>query len=445
MRVVILLLVTLLALGCAARVAVPEAADDPRAEPVRDLALFPQNPLAYLDVPGKAGALIAPARHEERFAEFRERFFAPWTRERPAHGAAEALWGFSAHAGRNVWGQDLRRRPPEWIQNLAATALTTDYPNLGRPAVALTRLDMRVLPTVAPIFRDPELPGQGFPFDLNQNSAAHAGTPLFASHVTADGWVLVETSFAAGFVPARDIAFVDQAFMDAWRALPLAALLREGEPLRVDDGRVAGVSRIGMVLPLAQGEDGPRLLLPVAEPSGMAALLRIEPAPGLAEPLPRPLTPLHTAAVAAELTGAPYGWGGLYGERDCSSLVQDIFASFGLWLPRNSRQQAAFGRSISLAGLSDEEKTALIREHGKPFQTILAMPGHVVLYLGQWRGQAAVLHAVWGLRTGEGERRGRLVIGRTVITDLAPGSEHPDLSREDGRLVSRLTAMTFVE
>lgn len=51
-----------------------------------------------------------------------------------------------------------------------------------------------------------------------------------------------------------------------------------------------------------------------------------------------------------------YGWGGLYQERDCSSMIRDLYAPFGIWLPRNSFQQAKIGKVISLKTLSSEQK-----------------------------------------------------------------------------------------
>ena len=41
----------------------------------------------------------------------------------------------------------------------------------------------------------------------------------------------------------------------------------------------------------------------------------------------------------------------MYQERDCSSTLRDLFTPFGLWLPRNSGQQAGEGIYISLKDL----------------------------------------------------------------------------------------------
>ncbi len=124
-----------------------------------------------------------------------------------------------------------------------------------------------------------------------------------------------------------------------------------------------------------------------------------------------------------ELMGRKYGWGGMYEERDCSSTLRDIYASFGIWLPRNSSKQAGVGRVISLKDLTDGEKIDLIKKEAIPFETILYRRGHVLLYLGTYSGQIIVFHDTWGIRTDNDGVEGREVIGKTIISTLKLGSE----------------------
>jgi len=126
-----------------------------------------------------------------------------------------------------------------------------------------------------------------------------------------------------------------------------------------------------------------------------------------------------------------------------------VFACFGLYLPRNSGDQAKAGRFVSLDGLEDQAKEQAILEQGRPLWTILFMPGHVMLYLGPdpASGRAVVCHNLWGLRT----RRlfhaspGRWVLGRTVITTLEPGKELTTLVRPGGLLIHRVSGMVFLD
>ena len=85
---------------------------------------------------------------------------------------------------------------------------------------------------------------------------------------------------------------------------------------------------------------------------------------------------------AFKLLGNPYGWGGMNGGRDCSSMTRDIYLCFGFRLPRDASVQAKIpGRGrISLKDLSERERTAKLRSMQPG--TILQMPGHVMIYLG---------------------------------------------------------------
>jgi hypothetical protein len=149
------------------------------------------------------------------------------------------------------------------------------------------------------------------------------------------------------------------------------------------------------------------------------------------------------AKLMSQMEGEPYGWGGLFGYRDCSGTIRDLFVPFGLWLPRHSSDQAERGKRIDLSGLSLEEKTKRIRQGGVPFRTLLWMPGHVMLYAGSFRGEIVIFHAFWGIRTVENGKEGRKVIGRTVFTSLEPGKEVPEADPEGG-LLKRIESMTLL-
>jgi hypothetical protein len=141
--------------------------------------------------------------------------------------------------------------------------------------------------------------------------------------------------------------------------------------------------------------------------------------------------------------GQPYGWGGMYANRDCSAMTRDFMTPFGIWLNRNSSQQAKQGKRIPLAGLSAKDKEAIIKEKGIPLRTLIWMPGHIALYLGQYQGRPVIMHNTWGLKTktpffGEG----RYIIGRTVITTLYPGAELPHLDSPSGLLINKITGMS---
>ena len=127
-------------------------------------------------------------------------------------------------------------------------------------------------------------------------------------------------------------------------------------------------------------------------------------------------------------------------DRDCSAMTRDFFAPFGIWLPRNSAQQAKKGRIIDLSGMSDEEKERTIVEKGVPFQTLIHLPGHIMLYVGSIGKKAYVMHNMWGIKTGD---NGRYIIGRGVISGLHLGENLPEADKES-ILIRRIDSMNIV-
>lgn len=93
-------------------------------------------------------------------------------------------------------------------------------------------------------------------------------------------------------------------------------------------------------------------------------------------------TKANVVRQAFKMLGNPYGWGGMGGERDCSSMIRDIYRCFGFSLPRDSDDMANLtGEThMDLTGLSEREKVGQLA--GIQPGSILRMPGHVMLYLG---------------------------------------------------------------
>jgi hypothetical protein len=134
-------------------------------------------------------------------------------------------------------------------------------------------------------------------------------------------------------------------------------------------------------------------------------------------------TQRNVASVINQFLGQIYGWGGLYGYRDCSLTLHDLFLPFGIWLWVNSADQQK-GDVISLQGLSRQQKEKIIQEKGLPFFSLIGLKGHVMLYLGQWNGQSVVFQNMWGIHTFRLFREdGRIIVGKAVITTLQPGKE----------------------
>ena len=74
------------------------------------------------------------------------------------------------------------------------------------------------------------------------------------------------------------------------------------------------------------------------------------------------------------------------GGHDCSSLLMDIYANFGIWLPRHSTEQARAGEQINFARQTVHTKREMIADHAVPFLTLLYKDGHILMYIGNHDG-----------------------------------------------------------
>ena len=97
-----------------------------------------------------------------------------------------------------------------------------------------------------------------------------------------------------------------------------------------------------------------------------------------------PYTAENILKLAFSMLGEVYGWGGSLDSRDCSMMVHDIFACFGICLPKDTTgPQSLTGMDIfmDLTSYSKEEKEQILTRL-RP-GAVLGFPGHVMIYLGK--------------------------------------------------------------
>lgn len=415
---------------------------------IADLERYPQDAAASLK-PGPTGTLLVSSEEQARLdADYNARFFAPWRQQRASLPATEAFYGVATYGGKQGYAENLLPLGKERWQQLVASLQQESYPSLARPAITIRNTACRVFPTARPFFLDPSQAGEGFPFDYFQNSALWAGTPLLVTHVSLDGaWFFAETGFVAGWLPAQDLAWADAAFRMAYQTGQYATLLRDEVTMRSATGEFLTQTHLGAIFPVAaQDQSGLQLIVPVRDADGAAVVRTAALAPELAALKPLPLQPERIAELANRMLGQLYGWGGLFENRDCSATLRDLFTPFGIWLPRNSADQAKSGGTFhDLASLGQVEKHDYLLRQGVPFYTLIWFKGHIGLYLGAEpaSGEPLLLHNLWGVRTTDWRGRlGRALVGRLAITSLRPGEERPDV--EDGRFYRGILGMTIL-
>lgn len=396
-----------------------------------DLRQFPQDLNVYAKAAGPDKALLDAGEQAAQDARFNRIFFGPWDMGKTSMRKRDVAAIF--RRARGFKRDDIRWSQTEWDQ-ISRNAHLRTFPSRAQAAITVRNTDLREMPTHETRFSEPTPDSRANPFDYFQYSLLPPGTPLLIAHTSLDGrWHFVECPVAGGWVDAKDVALVDQEFKSVWRSGRYAALLRDKVTLPgVGPNGGDGQANIGTMLPLnsESAEGGLRVLVPLKGPDGMARSAEVVLAKGDAAPKPLPLTPGNVARVGNVMMGQRYGWGGMFGDRDCSALTRELFTPFGLWLPRNSGAQARMGVVQPLEGLSAKEKEALILNNGVPFLSMVGMRGHITLYVGKYKGRAAIFHNVWGVRTIEdGNDDARFIIGRAVVTSITPGAELKNLYR----------------
>lgn len=329
---------------------------------------------------------------------------------------------------------------------LALEAIPARQPR--RYGMVVRRADLRTFPTRLRVFSsrgDTDI-------DRFQESALFPGTPVAIAHESADGryWFVVSELYAA-WVEKDRIAEGD--------AKEIFAYVRKA-PYRIVTGATArtvhtpeqpGVSDVQLEMgvrvpwladwPAQREVNGQHhyasyvIELPYRDRDG-----RLKFSPAL---LPRtadtaadylPLTQSNLVRQGFKFLGERYGWGHSYNTRDCSGFVSEIYRSFGVQLPRNTRDQAvspALNRIDLADDLSHDDRLALL----KTLQVgdLIYIPGHVMMVVGHQDGWPYVIHDTTGItfrdRTGE---LARVRLNGVSVTPLVPllfDRQHPTVDR----------------
>lgn len=417
------------------------------AETIQDIRELRQDHRAYLDLSTPETLMMDPQEQQQRDRQYNDRHFSPWRRDRPQSRLEDIVFEFEKYEQSRGYGKNGRKHGRDWIKRLRANAGLQDYSGAGYPAITIRRSDLRALPTGEPHFKSSQQAVSGQPFDNLQATAVMVDTPVFISHASRDKkWVWAETGYYFGWMRAQDVAAISADFLKSWETGRYAVIVRDKTPIYDAQGLFLFRTSLGTVFPLvSEGEEDVEILVAVADAGG-AVLKKISLPKEAAAAKPVPMTTAHMARLANELIQEPYGWGGLNGHRDCSAMIRDLFAPFGVWLPRNSTEQALeSGTFIDLSALSAEEKEKKIVSQGIPYLTLLWRKGHIMLYIGVHDGKLLVFHNLWGIstRTVPGQT-GKLIVGHAAITTLHPGRELPDYHKAAADLSTNILGMTLL-
>lgn len=415
---------------------------------IKDVTDLSQNHLYYLRDASKEKFLLEKEAQAAMDDNYNERYFSVWHKLQPVHSSLETLSSiFSNFTASPGYGENKKKHSSAWSKKLQQNASLENYPNVMQFAITTRHTNLRAMPTNSPHFYKPGGDSSGWPFDNLQISSVLANTPVLVCHLSADkSWALVETSFAFGWIPVEDCARVDENFIKTWESGHYAVVIKDKTAIWDTGGNFRLRTSIGQIFPLVKDmTDKMEILIATANENNNAVIKHSVVSRQVIVPKPFPFTYLNAATIANEFMDEPYGWGGLYDNRDCSAMTRDFFAPFGVWLPRNSADQAKkFGTYIDLQNLEPEQKEKIILEQGIPYLSLIWRKGHIMLYIGEEKGRALIFHNIWGLRTIDCDgQAGRKIIGKAVITTLHPGKELNYLDPE-GLLIKHLSAISIL-
>lgn len=385
-----------------------------------------QDATTYLDASTQNILLVPAAEQKKLIKEFYSHYFSPWNKQdrletdiEIKQGAMEELTRWKKNPG---WGDNELVYNPMWLDGIEENMDLATYPNHRVKGITITQANMRSLPTIKPVFSKFTYAPSGYPFDRLQSQVLPAGMPVLILQATKDkAWYLVQSHNNAGWVPSSTIKAVDDKFIHQWQTQNNISIVKNQISILDSDGHFQFAARAGSIYPLSGEMNGfYKILIPVLVNNEVVAK-EVLIAKSDAVIMPLALTPYNVATILNQYIGYPYGWGEIYNYRDCSSTMLDVFTPFAIWLPRDSVDQAQAGKYISLAKMSNAQKIKMISSKGIPFFTLLSLPGHIVLYIGEKEGKLYIFHDVWSLHTWF---KGQAMITQTVITPIDFGKQY---------------------
>jgi hypothetical protein len=310
------------------------------------------------------------------------------------------------------------------------------------------RTDIRVFPTDEPSLSTPDRSE----FDRFQHSAIPPGSLIGIYHLSKDKlWAYAQTGFIRGWIRMTDLAIAKERreAIDFEEAKDRLVITGNFIPVFADLSfqQTALVAQMGSSFPFYSTPEnsekkGPYYVIqiPLREIDGQLTFQKAYIPKK--EDVHRGFLPYHQENVARQafkMLHQPYGWGEMFGARDCSRFIMDIFHTFGILMPRNSKLQARIGIPLGqVEGKTLKEKKKVL-DRAIPMATLLRIPGHIMLYLGKDKGTFYIIHNIWGI-----QRRGWFgpkleKIGQVVVSDLRLGETGPNAS-----LLYRLTDIQLI-
>jgi cell wall-associated NlpC family hydrolase len=326
------------------------------------------------------------------------------------------------------------RQLDEWMASLNLDAVVSTQTT--RYGMVVRRADLRTFPTRTRVFSNTD----DTDIDRFQESALFPGTPVAIAHTSRDGeWLFVVSALYSAWIEKSAVAEGgrDRIFAYAHKSPYIVVTGAKAHTVYTPERpELSGLQlEMGARVPLLQEwpietpVNGQHpytahvIELPVRDADGS-----LQFAPAL---LPKtqevdsdylPLTRANVLRQGFKFLGERYGWGHSYDARDCSGFVSEVYRSFGVQLPRNTRDQGvspALNR-IELTDADDHAARVKLLSEAQ-VGDLIYIPGHVMMVIGHDKGEPYVIHDTTGIsfrRDGGDIERARL--NGVSVTPLLP-------------------------
>jgi len=323
--------------------------------------------------------------------------------------------------------------------SLGSISLDTEL----RYGLIVNYADQRVLPSDEGLYEEPG----DVNFDELQNNSLDIGTPLAILHESSDGvWLYTLGPSSGGWVKKNKISFLTIEKLKDYLSQPdFCVVTDQKADIFLDPGLTLYHDYVRMGARFPAGRLADPAAVEVFIPSRLAdGSMALKSAYIKRESVNfgyLAYTPRNIIDRAFKLINTPYGWGGMNGEQDCSQFLQEIFATVGIHLPRNSSAQAQVGALLAKFDerSSDEEKVKVLSEKGDGGITLIRLDNHIMLFLGMYNGKPYAIHSTWAFRKRDWGIDNARVINRVAVTgmDLGGGTSR-------GSLLKRVISINMI-
>jgi hypothetical protein len=301
--------------------------------------------------------------------------------------------------------------------------------------MVVQRADLRTFPSRLRVFNSSD----DSDIDRFQESALFPGAPVVIAHQSGDGqwlfvindlyaaWIeksavaagsaddvfrygrktpyLVVTGATAKTVFTPELPAVSELQLDMGVRVPLLAAWPAGNPVNGQHPYVAHV----IELPV-RGEDGSLRFAPALLPKTADVTNDY-----------LPLSQANVLRQGFKFLGERYGWGHSYNARDCSGFVSEVYRSFDVRLPRNTRDQGVSPalKRIEFTGADSHERRLEVLGTLQ-VGDLVYIPGHVMMVIGHDRGMPYVIHDTTGITYRDQQKLVRVPLNGVSVTPLTP-------------------------